>query len=379
MGIIQKSNETAAVDIAGFLHVTRFFSLQSQTSPVINGVVKLRTNDGTIQKGKATGYNFVGSPRSQVNANDARLFSSTSAMEVANSRCAEKFRTEVIGRGNLAVSLAQINKSFTNLGSHIEGLSALVHKDLDRLEAQYPGFNPARPWKRGRVTSRSRRTTHRYERAANTAASKYLEAVFGWLPLVDEFHNQAKALTEVKPYKTTVRASGKAFSREEYFSWYDETHWTLEKAQRCHYRATMLIDNPNAFLKSQTGITSYASAAWDIVPWSFVVNMFTNIGHILAQLSPIQGVQFLDTCRTQRVTSIASLETWVAAGTENYKRSVSNASGYSKSIDSQMPPISFRLRTPSPNLGLGAIALSLATQRLTKISRLINTTSPHWT
>lgn len=358
-------------DAGGYSFCTRFFSLNSSTSPVVKGKVKLRTNVGSISKGKASGFSFSGARSSLYSASSSVLYEpiNSSVWTLVNSKCAERLRSELASKGNLAVTLAQIHKSRENLITHGHGIAALAMNDLERLEQLYPGFDPSRPplQSRARGTRRARRRTSRAERLANTASSKYLEAVFGWLPLIDEFNVQAENIKSVPPYRSTVRSSGKELLTRSTYSSYYATSSDIEQVVKCSYRATITVENPMTNLQSRSGITNLAGAAWDIVPWSFVINMFTNMGHVLNQLTPINGIVITDGCRTQRVTSIVKHEFWTSDG----KRARSNASGYRKTIDAVVPSVSFRFRTPQMNAGLAAIAISLVTQKLTRISRII--------
>jgi hypothetical protein len=63
------------------------------------------------------------------------------------------------------------------------------------------------------------------------------------------------------------------------------------------------IDNPTLAAASSLGLSDPVAIAWELVPLSFVVDWFTNIGDVLGQLGAFTGKTFLSgyetfTCRT---------------------------------------------------------------------------------
>jgi hypothetical protein len=50
------------------------------------------------------------------------------------------------------------------------------------------------------------------------------------------------------------------------------------------------ISNPNAFLAQRLGLTNLPSVLWELVPWSFVVDWWVNVGGFIASLDDLLGV-----------------------------------------------------------------------------------------
>ncbi len=58
------------------------------------------------------------------------------------------------------------------------------------------------------------------------------------------------------------------------------------------------VDNPNLFLASRLGLTNPAAVAWELVPYSFVVDWFVNVGDYLNQFSEFHGVTLINPYHT---------------------------------------------------------------------------------
>lgn len=122
----------------------------------------------------------------------------------------------------------------------------------------------------------------------------FLEYHFGWEPLVHDIYNAVDLLQGPVPYqqiegkgsspinKTFINSVGTA----------DKIVQTGEFKGRakvvCGCFAT--VDNPNLYLATQLGLVNPAGIAWELVPFSFVVDWFVNVGDFLNQWSDLFGL-----------------------------------------------------------------------------------------
>lgn len=74
----------------------------------------------------------------------------------------------------------------------------------------------------------------------------------------------------------------------------DELNSYMFSSMACHGKVTFVIDNPFWYTMSQVGVTNPISTAWELVPFSFVVDWFTPVGSVLTSMVPPQGVEFID-------------------------------------------------------------------------------------
>lgn len=140
-----------------------------------------------------------------------------------------------------------------------------------------------------------------------TIGGLWLEHSFGWLPLINDCKDAVKAyhaLTSPKPH--TYKLGGgarKEYDRtselDEYFQagrtlWINGyTHWTTEYAKFIEFhivrykgamRATIEApkwDNMRLFGFQPE---EFIPTAWELLPWSFLADYFTNIGDLLSCL-----------------------------------------------------------------------------------------------
>lgn len=62
--------------------------------------------------------------------------------------------------------------------------------------------------------------------------------------------------------------------------------------------ADVRVTNPNLLLASRLGLTNPASIAWELVPFSFVVDWFGTVGEFLASWTDFDGLEFIQPMTT---------------------------------------------------------------------------------
>ena len=132
--------------------------------------------------------------------------------------------------------------------------------------------------------------------------------------------------------------------------------------------ARVRITNPNRWLLERAGLLNPLAVAWDLVPWSFVVNMFVNTGQLVQQVTDFAGLEFSDIWRTDTVSYRCVRDA------SQYRVPVR---GFWKGIDkrrtmSTFPkPPGLTVRLPDADWATAAMAASLFIQQFTKVSKLI--------
>jgi len=119
------------------------------------------------------------------------------------------------------------------------------------------------------------------------ASSLWLEYSFGWSPLFQDVYDGINAIGQPIPggrFKATGR-EGFSFS-----SYYEE----FSTNGRCLMGAFVEIDNPNSYLAQQMGLANPIQVAWELVPFSFVVDWVFDVGTCIGALTDFFGCEVSD-------------------------------------------------------------------------------------
>lgn len=225
-----------------------------------------------------------------------------------------------------------------------------------------------------------RRPTHRW-RYDNykQLASTVLEGFFGWAPLVLDIQASLATMTQPIPdgwlsgrakepiLKVTKYTTGTGLNTVDQVR-------LMRGTAHCTLNGRVSITNPNLYLANRLGLLALPGVAWDLVPWSFVVNMFTNCAQLVGSVTDFLGIGTANMNFTQ--TSLVTVsDHWTYRNRYGYSHSETTHCKKSRAMESGVPAPSFKLRAPQFNLGLGAIALSLAVQKIDSIDRMMRSTS----
>lgn len=328
------------------------YRLLSDNSPRINGKLKLRENklvqmrltiDSLVKKGN--GSTHVGDAGCGIGSYDeTRVPLKVNSL---TSLATERYYYD------LGAAEAAIGISILKWRESLQMILRRAHQ-IDQ-KVQHLINNPQRYKKRVR---RSRGPSTDTQQLGNAS----LEVQFGWLPLVKDLNALIEQLGKVTIPPVKVRGT----ARETVFNtWADTRKHQFAGVRRVSVVSQVRVDNPNAWLLRQLGLTTVAPTAWDWVPWSWVVNMFTNMNVLLGQFTWESGLLVEQRSTTYSLRGIQ----WVS---RNYPKSPGT------SVECQYrvvrrerllvnpPPVLFRFRWPHDPLWAAQIAISAVAQRVRK-------------
>lgn len=145
------------------------------------------------------------------------------------------------------------------------------------------------------------------DKASKRIANHWLEYQYGWKPLLSDVYGSAELLARnaVSPKKPhgTIRVKvpiSKTHSVPPALSGYP--HFTTEinaslsgnKSLICDY----VLDDESASALAETGISNPALLAWELLPYSFVVDWFVPVGTYLGNLTAQDGFKLSACCTT---------------------------------------------------------------------------------
>lgn len=131
---------------------------------------------------------------------------------------------------------------------------------------------------------------------AKRIAAGWLEYWMGLAPLVGDISNAVKQLDLPGP-TSRLRVSwsqmyehddGQSFNGP--FPWY---YSSMKYSRRSRYGCTAQVQvvNANLYLARNMGLTNPLEWAWELTPWSWLVNWFVNVDQVLSQHSVLHGLR----------------------------------------------------------------------------------------
>lgn len=237
-----------------------------------------------------------------------------------------------------------------------------------------------------RLKKSAKRLGKKRHRAAITNAIRdtWLEYQLGWAPLLSDIDSGAQALAESTtqywdPTFESVRAVGVDESRLY------QGKYSIPNAQIAYFEADMFsTSRVTVRYISCIGVGSYQLSnlkrvgfapsdflptVWELIPYSFVIDYFTNIGDII-QAASLARSSVRWTVKTVRKENINSFENWqprtAAPGSRNYYNILSSYSpskvlSTAKHVQrysyggSFVPYYQFEIPTPKQLLNVGAL------------------------
>ena len=156
----------------------------------------------------------------------------------------------------------------------------------------------------------------------------------------------------------------------------DRPGWNREETRHTgtvgvRYAVGVKVENPNLWLAERAGLLNPAAVAWDMVPFSFIVNMFVNVGSLVNSISDFAGLTFVEPTK-----SVMIRDTRVTTRTVQYpyvgSRTLMNQSFYlDRKVEGPSLPGGLLFRVPEVNWELAAMAASLAVQQAVPVLRRV--------
>lgn len=187
-------------------------------------------------------------------------------------------------------------------------------------------------------------------------ASQWLQMRYGFLPILQTLEAIQEMLKGIEnPPRLTARGYNEVSSSDSgtvalpvFANAWSRT-LTYQRTTKVSVRAGVLYNWTLSGTNMGAGTLDLPEAAWELIPFSFIVDWFFNVGTFLSAIKPVAGTNILSTWTTTRVRS-------------SYSWSVSSnwigASGY-ESVQSPSGSGSFILETvtrePSTLVGLSYI------------------------
>lgn len=209
-------------------------------------------------------------------------------------------------------------------------------------------------------------------------AGAFLEGEFGWVPLLADVVAICSTVCDNAIPDEWIHATKRYVVAEESSATYGgmtTNRIRLSGNARITIAQKVKISNENLWLANRLGLVNPLTVAWDLVPWSFVVNMFLNVNQIVGALSDTVGLELTDGSVTRSSRILREEVSWVPFDYTDASGSYLRGDDYAINVNTRqktrvlgappMPSLQFKL--PNVNFELAAIASALVTQRVSKL------------
>lgn len=138
------------------------------------------------------------------------------------------------------------------------------------------------------------------------AGNIWLEYWFAWAPTVADIHTAVEELTQPKAFKkgepTPCRgvSGGKLYRRENFdtSTKYRRKYLETNATHIVSIQANMVLRNPDAVQLARLGLLNPVSIAWEVTPFSFLVDWFGNVGDVINSYTDFVGWEQRDAFMT---------------------------------------------------------------------------------
>lgn len=122
---------------------------------------------------------------------------------------------------------------------------------------------------------------------AKEASGLWLEYWFGWAPSLNDVYNAVNLLQQPIPAQR-FRARSRFQQPRQLVTLDSRQEGDFEFG--CSMRATVTVSNPNLWLANQLGLINPISTAWELIPFSWLLGWWVNVGQVLNSLTDWYGL-----------------------------------------------------------------------------------------
>jgi len=198
------------------------------------------------------------------------------------------------------------------------------------------------------------------DQKAKAIANRWLQYQYGLRPAMSDVYGSAEALaSKIRDgmyLYHTVRAKEEKRTKTPYqnvgFSQRIYTTYEHEWQGKC--RARYKVSDPTMKQLAQIGISNPLLLAWELVPYSFVIDWLIPIGNWLGSLDALVGVSDLRVARSQRYKRVWTCYT--SAGNNEHIQTLTQRQALDSTL--QMPQLVYRPSTSFKALTNGVALLT---------------------
>lgn len=189
---------------------------------------------------------------------------------------------------SLGTSLAEVSESAAMVANRAGSMvKAWTSFRKGRLGDVYDALSLKTPVAKRRVTTAYQKA----RRGSLDFSNAFLELSFGWQPLIQDIYDAIDTLQNADFKSGPVRGTAVSMIDEEKVTRFDwGTHTVIQTQRnqgslRVSVGCKVHISNPNVALANQLGLVNPALVAWNVIPFSYLVNWFIPVDSFLESFS----------------------------------------------------------------------------------------------
>lgn len=240
-----------------------------------------------LEPGNET-YSFIPAPSFTYNF---YLNNTLTMLTPCTNRAIARFKEGLGENASLGAALATVPESFAMIAQRA-GAMLKAYRHLKK--GQFKKFTKAlntRPLVKHKKTKWT---------APKNASALWLEYWFGWAPMIGDIFSATHVVNSpFAPVRILGTASEPAMRIQTQYKWggkYTESFFGKHVAK---VQADVTVVNPNLYLLQKLGLLNPASIAWELVPFSFMVDWFGNIGDVIDEWTAYAGLSFSNAFTTR--------------------------------------------------------------------------------
>lgn len=225
----------------------------------------------------------------------------------ARNRLISKVKDEKINLAQFYAERIQAVEMFTETIVKLTGSIRDLRKGDILGAAAKLGYDITSPRKRARLRQRVAKSRGRSK--VRSLSNDWLALQFGWLPLLSDVEGAAQAIAKSlndihygRATQTLIRKTDRVeqIVRPSYNKYGGFTNVTSKVTETYVIKYEVRFHTTNAVLQSFAGLglTNPLDLAWELLPFSFVVDWFFPIGKFLENLDAFVGLAFDDGLKT---------------------------------------------------------------------------------
>lgn len=280
--------------------------------------------------------------------------------------------TRESGKASGGVTLAESSSSLNMISNRatqlVTAMNAIRKRDFGLLTKS---LNLSRDDHRARTVWKRQDS----KSVVRDGASNLLEYTFGWVPMVNDMRAACNVLSSTqKPL--FIKGGGSRSETDQwnnpltYGSWGYADNGTVQVSVKRLIGGYVTISNPNVDLANRLGLVNPIHLAWQVIPYSFLVDQFIPIGRYLESYSDMFGRTYgggFQSVKVEATSIIVEREISVAGPLVRHETWVEEGKGFQRILMPSLPvPTdlpSFKL--PVSNLlGRAITSVALLLQRL---------------